>query len=355
MEISVEQEFEIPPNVFGKCVLSIENPPLGFISPVPATFNVAWNLSMSNYPQIIYPSQLFPILIEPTLPAALANSTSVTLNCKGSQVQTWTDVPFSILVNLMVDPTVEASENCYLATETATNYVIDAISSPITVGLIELVFEEPVANSTTIIPSGFPLLISTPLNSSISYSSAANLYCSFTNSTLIIPFTSNLEYTVEYPNCFYGPCTLSIPDYWPYFNPPTPIAIFLKFDLQFKVAPKTITRGEPFLVEISATGDVPVNTVNLCLVCLGEIIETWPDLDLSQPQVLQFTQTGTALFSCNLEAGANDIFTAAISPVIIVNPKSPFGSNYVFVSPLYVKQFLSNVSSASRWEPQTFP
>lgn len=358
MQMSVEQEFEIPPSVFGECNLSVDNPPLGFNSPVPVSFNVAWKLNITEYPQVIYPSQSFPILIEPVLPIALATSTNVNLVCNSITEQTWNNVPFNAQVNLTVDIGVKAPNTCYLQTETNTAYVIDTISSDITVSLIEMVLDDPVADSTTIIPNPFLLLVSTPLNTSISYSATADLYCPGSTLTSIIPFTTNFASNISYTNGFFGSCTLSFPQIWPCYNPPAPITIFLKYQLAFTQAPDVIIVGKPFIVEITASGDVPnvLQIIGVQLVCQGKVIETWPDVQLSQPQTLVINKYSKGFSSpiCSLGTVARDEFFVSTSSPVIANVfKSPLGDGFIIMTPQEASEYVKRIAIFGPWSDLT--
>lgn len=281
----------------------------------------------------------------------------VQLVCDGEVDQTWINVPFNTLEYLAVSPFVNAADDCYLRTVAGVKYVLDAISSKISVGNIDLVITEPVANSTIIIPSTFPLLVSNPQNTSISYSAVAMLYCNASTLTSFIPFTTNVITSVNYGNDFYGPCTLSIPEYLPYFSPPVTGDIYLKLDWKFSQSPVFITLGDSFVVEVTPTGNVPdsLDKVGINLVCDSLIIETWNNIKLSQAQTLIYSHaSGAPLFNCIFQTVSNEeIFIPAIAPVIVVNLESPFGGPLFYISPSAVSEFAQRISSVSGWASTT--
>lgn len=341
------QTIPIPSSVFGPCTLSVNPPPAGFNSPIPATFNVLWQLDFGFYQKTLYLTQSFSVLIEPILPVDLATSTSVTLVCDGLVMESWFNVPFGQLTELELDGTVPPSTNCLLQTNTDNPYVLEATSGQVTVNKVSMTIEMPSDGEIVPSPERFDLLVSTATNTSIVYASNAKLTCG--NATKLIPFVTNEITSVDYDEHFYGKCIISVPTVASYFNPPADVNIFIKFVLEFAKAPQSIKIGQTFLLEVIGQGSVPeaIAFTNIDLHCYGEIVQSWNQIPLGVPEVFTLDGSFPPSNQCFFRTSGNEIdFIQAESPVAISFIPSPLGGELFFISRADIEKFAKSISSS---------
>ena len=348
------KSFSIPKSVYGPCTLSIDPSPLGFNSPQIVYFAVYWSLSMSDYPSTLYPTQYFPVLIEPALPSELANTTSVTLSCMSLVLQTWFNVSFNEEVQLQVDENMPApSSNCFLQTNTNSPYVLEATSNPVSIDKIAMTIESP--DGTVVVPNLVNLLVTTSLNTSISYTGGGLMSC--VSNTKSVTYTTNQIVGNDYDDNFYGPCTIILLDVPSYFAVPDPVNFFIKYQLKFKNAIEVIRIGKPFVIEVLSSGKVPDSLKNITvnLVCSGKVVQSWTPVPLNEKTSLTLDKKVRPSNSCALVTEAPTVYFLQAKSTVVFGGV-PFGGELFYISPEQQSQFAQSVSAppSTRWNDLTF-
>ena len=356
MTTSISQSFLVPNDAFGPCTLSANPPPQGFDSPIPVSFEIYWQLRMSDYPSRLYPTQTFLLLIEPTIPAALATSTNVNFVCESIVYETWEDVPFNEAVRLQVSENVPAPlTSCLLRTNTSSPYVIEATSDPISLFQIPMLIATPQSGDIIVAPDNINLLVITPTETLISYEGSAQLTCGISSKNFT--YTTNAPQEIGYDENYYGPCSISLLSVPPYFVAPAPVNFDIKYRLSFLNAPTAITIGAPFIINIASSGPTPpsLSEIALNLTCDKIVVQTWNPVPLNQNVTLTVDKNlQPSAFCVFVTVAQTEYFIEAESLVILGFIPSPFGGNLSYISSEEQTQFAQNSSASTAWKDLTF-
>lgn len=342
---SIQLDYLVSLEAFGECILSIPEAPPGYVPLLPAAFNVIWELYISSVPQSLYITESFNISVNPMLPANLTTSTTIDMFCDNNFQQSWDSIPFNETVTLTLSSNLTAASNCVLKTATESIYVFNGVSSTFEIVNIDLVFDEPVNGSTTLIPIDLLFKVSSPVNTSIVESINATFTCN--NVTETAPVLTNSLISASYSDSFYGPCSVEVTYAPQYFNLPQTSYFYLKYELTFVNLERFLMTNSFFHIYVASSAVPPndLSNTTLLLMCNNVVIEEWPSVPLNQENILQIGNIQAANFGCYLETSGNDdYFVQAKHPVIIKSLKSPFGGPYFNVPPQEAFEFAQDVS-----------
>ena len=209
--------------------------------------------------------------------------------------QSWQNVPINQWATLTLSKTLSPSTNCYFETVTENTNVIDAISGPVSVNLIPIIFNSPQNSSTILIPANLTLLLTTPVNTSISDSLTIQMICGSASTNIVVNLNSELAY--PYPEGFNGQCSLQVIDAPSYYLLPGIDYFYFKYDLEFLKPPTTIKIGRTFDIYVETANAIPVSpyqTTTLILRCQNTVIQVWNDVILNQKNTLQYDNIPTS-------------------------------------------------------------
>lgn len=209
-------------------------------------------------------------------------------------------------------------------------------------------------DGTVVVPDLVNLLVTTSLNTSISYSGGGMMSCG--TNTKSVTYTTNQNIGNDYDDNFYGPCTIILLDVPAYFAVPDPVNFFIKYQLAFKNTVEVIRFGKPFVIEVLTSGKVPDSLKNITvnLVCSGKVVQSWTPVSLNEKTSLTVDTKVRPSASCALVTEAPiEYFLQAKSTVIFGGV--PFGGELFYISPEQQSEFAQSVSAppSTRWNDLT--